>query len=174
MNQVFINQPRETRQGDREDNVRPNEETPARWQTLAFVAGNGTTDIPQDYHYTTEGLAPGLYDFRLKQIDFDGTFTYTEPIRVVFQTSGEVILHANYPNPFNPVTQIRFELPLSTDVNLSVYDVTGRQVAVLVDGPMQSGRHSVSFDGLHLSSGTYFYQLQTGDIRITKPMTLTK
>ncbi|MEM8486290.1 MAG: PA14 domain-containing protein [Bacteroidota bacterium] len=152
----------------------PNEEAAATWQSLAFVSGQGTTDAPHAYQYTVEGLAPGIYDFRLKQIDFDGTFMHTAPIQIVFQTSGEVVLHANYPNPFNPVTQIRFELPVSAEVDLSVFDVTGRKVAVLVDGPMQSGRHSVAFDGLNLSSGTYFYQLQTGNLRITKPMTLTK
>ncbi len=154
-------------------------DTATGWQPVAFVEGHGTTNDTQRYQYVIRDIAPGIYDIRLKQLDFDGTVAYIEPIRIAFQTLNEIVLHPNYPNPFNPVTQIRFDLPLATDVSVAVYDVTGRKVATLVDGPMVSGRHTLTFDGRKndgaaLPSGTYFYQLRARGMRITKPMTLTK
>ena len=83
-------------------------------------------------------------------------------------------LHQNYPNPFNPVTVIGYQLPESGNVTLEVFDVTGRRVATLVDGPQQSGVHQVSFDATNVASGIYFYSLQAGDQILTQKMTLIK
>lgn len=80
----------------------------------------------------------------------------------------------NYPNPFNPSTVISYQLPVNSEVQLKVFDLTGRQVATLVDGQIQAGTHNVSFDGTSLSSGVYIYRLQTGDQRLTKKLTLIK
>jgi glycosidase len=83
-------------------------------------------------------------------------------------------LHQNYPNPFNPSTNISFYLPQSTDVKVSVFDVTGRLVATLSDGLRNAGTHVVSFDASTLSSGIYFYRLEAGEFIETRKMILIK
>lgn len=83
-------------------------------------------------------------------------------------------LFQNYPNPFNPATSIRFGLPVGSEVRLDVYTVTGRHVASLVNGRMNAGYHTVSFDASSLASGVYLYRLETGTQVITRKMTLLK
>jgi len=86
----------------------------------------------------------------------------------------EVELGQNYPNPFNPSTQIRYGVPTQSQVRLEVFDMLGRQVAVLVNGQMQAGRHTVSFDASRLASGVYVYRLAVGSKVMTKRMVLIK
>ncbi len=83
-------------------------------------------------------------------------------------------LYQNYPNPFNPTTTIQYELPVQSEVQLSVYDMTGRRVAILVNGTVQSGRHSVQFDGTQLASGVYMYRLTAGSQVISRKLSLIK
>lgn len=85
-----------------------------------------------------------------------------------------VSLHQNYPNPFNPSTVISYQLPVSSEVELRVFDMLGREVATLVNSQQTAGEHSVTFDASNLSSGIYLYQLQTGETSITKKLTLIK
>jgi len=84
------------------------------------------------------------------------------------------ILYQNYPNPFNPGTNIRFELNSPSDIRLEVFDIIGRRVAVLVNSRMTSGVHEVRFDASSLSSGIYFYRLQTSDAILSRKMLLLK
>jgi hypothetical protein len=83
-------------------------------------------------------------------------------------------LGQNHPNPFNPSTTIRYELPKSSEVRLSVYDILGREVSVLVNERRDAGVHEVKFDGSNLASGVYFYRLQTGDYVASKRMLVLK
>jgi hypothetical protein len=83
-------------------------------------------------------------------------------------------LDQNFPNPFNPSTTIDFSLPARTRARLAVYNTLGQEVAVLVNGEMESGRHSVRFDATGLPSGTYFYRLTTGENMHTGKMNLLK
>ncbi len=84
-------------------------------------------------------------------------------------------LSQNYPNPFNPTTNIRFSLPMTQTVTLKVYDITGREVATLINGERRAaGVYQLNFDGYGLSSGAYFYRLQAGNFVETKKMTLVK
>ncbi len=83
-------------------------------------------------------------------------------------------LSQNYPNPFNPSTTIRYDLPADNHVRLTVYDLLGRQVAVLVDQPMSAGRHQANFDASHLSSGLYIYRLESGNFNQTRQMLFVK
>lgn len=84
------------------------------------------------------------------------------------------VLYGNYPNPFNPTTTIRFALPQAEQVRLTVYDVLGREVAVLVDQPMVSGEHTVVFDAARLPGGTYLYRLEAGAFSQTRHFILIK
>jgi hypothetical protein len=87
---------------------------------------------------------------------------------------GQVVLKQNYPNPFNPSTTIRFELAKTSHVSLSVYDMLGRQVSVLVNDRKEAGYHEVKFDGNGLSSGVYFYRLTAGTFVETKKLLLVR
>jgi hypothetical protein len=105
------------------------------------------------------------------------TFGTPPPIGIIAGNNSipkEFILYQNFPNPFNPVTHIRFSLPKYSKVKLSVYDVLGREVMVLVNDFRNAGEHKISFDGSSLSSGIYFYTFFAGDFRETRKMLMIK
>ncbi len=83
-------------------------------------------------------------------------------------------LYQNYPNPFNPITNISFDVPKDEFVSLKIYDILGKEVAVLVNEQIKAGNYKLQFDGSKLSSGTYFYSLETSSFREVKRMTLIK
>ena len=84
------------------------------------------------------------------------------------------LIHQNYPNPFNPSTTIKYELPKASEVKLSIYDMLGREVSVLVNERRNAGVHEVKFDGAGLSSGVYFYRLQAGNSVQAKKLVILK
>ncbi|RJP78429.1 MAG: T9SS C-terminal target domain-containing protein, partial [Candidatus Zixiibacteriota bacterium] len=90
------------------------------------------------------------------------------------ETPAEYALLGAYPNPFNPSTTIRFSLPEASDVTLTVFDLTGRAVANLVNGHREAGTHAVTFEAAHLASGMYVYCLQAGEYTATGKMMLLK
>ena len=143
---------------------------------IAHVAGHGSTTEPQAYRFEDETLPFGAnrLRYRLKQIDFDGRFEYSPVVTVDRSLPESLRLFPNYPNPFNPTTEIRYTLPVGTDVRLAVYDVTGKQVALLIRSFQEAGRHEVSFDGSRLASGVYVYVLQTPGEVIKRQMVLMK
>ncbi len=143
------------------------------WQVLGFVRGNGTTTEAQSYSFI-DRTASGVVQYRLKQIDFDGQFEYSNVIEVDAGVPKQFALEQNYPNPFNPTTMIRYELPLASAVSLKVYDVLGREVATLVNERQEAGAYSIPFNATALSSGIYFYRLQAGNFVATKKMMLVK
>jgi len=138
------------------------------YQTLpnSFISGHGTTLLPQKYMYVDSAVTPGPWYYRLKQIDLDGTVHYLDSIRLHKLPSvsdvvpSEFSLLQNYPNPFNPSTNIKYELRKSSEVRLSVYDLLGREVSMLVNEKRDAGVHEVKLDGTTLASGVYFYRLQ--------------
>lgn len=147
----------------------------AEWENAGFVDGHGTTTEIQYYSYIDNGLRPGTYTYRLKQIDYNGSFKYYELGETV-ETGviNSYDLAQNYPNPFNPVTTITWQIPANSRVILKVYNLLGKEVAVLVNGEKPAGSYQVEFDASSLPSGTYFYTLQTGEFTQTKKMILLK
>ncbi len=143
------------------------------WQVLGFVRGNGTTSAAQSYAFVDQ-TASGKVHYRLKQVDFDGTFEYSPTIEVEAGLPRTFELLQNYPNPFNPTTVISYQLPVSSEVSLKIYDMLGRQVATLVEGRQEAGRYQVSFNAVQLASGLYFYRLQAGTFTQTRKMMLLK
>jgi hypothetical protein len=144
------------------------------WQKLGFVNGNGTTTEKQTYSYTDRNLTEGSYNYRLKQVDFNGEFEYSNVIEVLVVAPNKFELSQNYPNPFNPSTSISFTLPQAGNVKLSVYNLLGQEVQTLVNGFMETGLHSVNFEAKNLNSGIYLYKLEANGINSVRKMTLLK
>ena len=128
-----------------------------------FVKGNGTTTEQKFYSYTDKNLEAGKYYYRLKQIDFNGQFEYSNEIEVDVIQVSQFSLEQNYPNPFNPATKISWQSPISGWQTLKVYDVLGNEVATLVDEFKPAGKFEVEFASDNLSSGVYYYQLKIAE-----------
>jgi hypothetical protein len=145
------------------------------WNTISFVEGFGNSNSPKNYNFSDTDVGQfGKYYYRLKQIDNDGTFEYSNVVKVSFGIPDVFYLNQNYPNPFNPLTVIKYQIPEVSFVTLNVYDVLGREVSTLVNEEKPVGSYEVEFDGSELTSGIYFYRLMTGDFIMTKSMMLMK
>jgi hypothetical protein len=131
------------------------------FESVSFVAGYGTTNSENRYSAQLSDLGFGRHTFRLKQIDLDGTFSYSAAVEVETSLTNSFALTNAYPNPFNPTTNIRFSLRESGNVSLAVFDVAGRHVKTLASGVFEAGSHDVTFSADNLPSGTYLYRLQT-------------
>ncbi|MBK9099090.1 MAG: T9SS type A sorting domain-containing protein [bacterium] len=149
------------------------------WVNIGFVPGFGTTTEVHQYSFTDQSLQTGKYQYRLKQIDFDVTFTFSNIIEVTVDAPIIFSLEQNYPNPFNPTTKIKFSVPSNvksevSNVTLKIYDVLGNEVSILVNEPIPAGAYEIEFSGINLSSGIYFYQLKAGSFVETKKMVLLR
>jgi hypothetical protein len=141
---------------------------------VGFAAGNGTTTEIQHYTFTDNNVSTGKYSYRLKQIDLDGTFEYSKTIDVEVTTPLEFSLAQNFPNPFNPSTSIKYAISNKQFVQLKIFDVLGKEVATLVNEEKSAGSYEVNFNASQLSSGIYFYKLQSGSFVQTRKMILLK
>ncbi len=146
------------------------------WSDIAFVQGYGTTLETQRYSYRDQQLplSADVAQYRLKQIDFDGAFEYHQVVTVEVPVKEHLTLFENYPDPFNPTTTIQYSLPVERHVKLTVYDMQGRVVQVLVDDVRQAGTHEVFFEAGHLASGSYLYQIESNGSTLSKQMLLVK
>jgi len=146
----------------------------SEWNKIGFVNGNGTTTETNSYQFIDNSISSNKYYYRLKQVDLDGTFEYSNIVEVDINTVTEFSLNQNYPNPFNPSTKISFTLPQTANVKLSVFNLLGEKVAELVNETKGSGFYEVDFNGSNLTSGMYLYRLEAGEFVSTRKMTLIK
>lgn len=146
----------------------------SRWERIGFVSGYGTTVNPKSYSFTDRNVPAGKCIYRLKQVDFDGSYEYSKEIEVYVNAPDEFSLEQNFPNPFNPKTKIKYSIPIGGFVKLVIYDMLGNEVRVLVNEKKQTGIHTVDFDGSSFSSGVYLYRLISGDFVVTKKLVLIK
>ncbi len=130
------------------------------WSAVGTVAGAGTSTEIRSYRFVDNTATSGVYTYRLKQLDYDGTFSYSQEVEVSLNAPVEFALYKNYPNPFNPQTTIGFALPVKSEVTLKIYDVLGNEVQTLLKGEMEAGMHNVEFRAANLASGVYIYTLQ--------------
>lgn len=144
------------------------------FERVGFVEGRGTTTEAQNYLFRDKDLLSGNYTYRLKQTDFDGSFSYSDEVEIEISQPNVFYLGQNYPNPFNPSTNIKYSIPADGNVTLKIYDILGEEVSTLVNEFQQAGTFDVVFDGSNLSSGVYYYQLTSGELTSTKKMMLTK
>jgi len=149
------------------------------WERIGFVAGAGNSNSPKDYSFSdSKTLGYGQYRYRLKQLDSDGKYEYSKEVEVDFGSVKDFSLHQNYPNPFNPSTFISYSIPQAVHVKLSVFNVLGSEIAILVDEFQEAGFYSKEFsiaqNGLNLTNGVYFYKLEAGTFAATKKFILMK
>ena len=144
------------------------------WYKLAFIEGKGTTTEITHYSFMDGIEKPGNYLYRLKQIDFDGSFTYSQTVEVSISSPTDFALYQNYPNPFNPSTTIKFGLPKTANVELSVYNSLGEKVSDVFIGELKEGYHEIEFRANSLASGIYFYRLKSDRFISIKKMVLMK
>ncbi|MCX7612383.1 MAG: T9SS type A sorting domain-containing protein [Ignavibacterium sp.] len=131
----------------------------SEFQNIGFVEGKGTTAEVQNYFFTDNRVTAGKYQYRLAQVDFDGTINYLDPIEVDVNPPLEFSLSQNYPNPFNPSTTIEFTLPVKSIVTLKVYDIIGQEVLKAIDTEMEAGYHKLDLNMSRFSSGVYMYRI---------------
>lgn len=145
------------------------------WKKIDFVNGSGSSTEVKNYSFEDQNLQPGNYSYRLKQIDFDGSFK-------IYELSGDVqisspegfALDQNFPNPFNPSTVISWQSPISGRQTIKIYDAIGNELLILMDEWKDAGYYSLKFDANGLASGVYYYQLQVGDFMKINKMILAK
>ncbi|GBD86928.1 bacterial leucyl aminopeptidase precursor [bacterium BMS3Abin03] len=144
--------------------------------TVGFVEGNGTSSEINYYSYTDHPFIDGVTKiyYRLKQVDFDGSFKYSNKVEVELITPLEFALEQNYPNPFNPSTVIKYSIPDNSFVTLNVYNLLGRKVATLVNDLQEAGSYEITFNASNLASGVYVYRLQSGSFNSVMKMILVK
>ena len=144
------------------------------WINLGFVPGYGNSSSPKFYSYVDNNPAgSSRFQYRLKQIDNDGKFEYSNIVEVeILPASFE--LFQNYPNPFNPGTTIGFSLPKASQLKINIYNMIGELVTTLAEGTFEQGYHSVTFNAANIPSGTYVYRLESSDFVQVKKMVLIK
>jgi len=150
------------------------------FETVGSVTANNT-QTTSNYTFVDESANNGtIYDYTLNMVDVSGNVTALGIIQsatpsVNAATVTEYALYQNYPNPFNPSTNLVFDVLVENTVNLTVYNAMGQEVATLVNGTMNAGRHTVNFDAANLTSGLYFYTVKIGnEFTATKKMLLVK
>ena len=141
--------------------------------TVGFVEGKGSTTANQYYSFTDEGIAGTVY-YRLKQVDYNGTYNYSQVIDVSGVTVSTIQLEQNYPNPFNPATTIKYQLGNDGFVSLKVFNALGEEVAELVNQFQKAGSHQIIFSAEELPSGMYVYKITAGNYTESKKMILMK
>lgn len=143
---------------------------------VGFIKGNGTTTEPRKYSFADELDVNGTETlfYRLKQVDYNGVFSYSNIVSVVFDIPTEFALGQNYPNPFNPSTKIKYSIPQNGLVLIVVYDLTGQQVATLLNEVKEPGNYEINFNTSGLSSGVYFYKMTSNNFSQVKKMSILK
>lgn len=147
----------------------------SEWDSITFIEGHGNSNSPKEYSYSDKDLFAGgsKFQYRLKQVDNDGSFEYSDVVEVEI-VPNQHELSQNYPNPFNPSTTIRFSLPKQTQLKLNLYNMLGELVETIAEGNYKVGNYKVTFNASNLPSGVYIYRIESSDFVLTKKMMLLK
>lgn len=149
--------------------------TSEQYTKVGFIQGSGNSNSVKKYEFSDVPEQQGLYNYRLKQIDNDGSIAYYGPVLVDFsQTPDNYALYQNFPNPFNPSTLISFDIPCESHVSLEIFNTVGEKVASPVSHYLSSGKHTVSFSAADLPTGLYFYVLRADEFTSVKKMMILK
>lgn len=134
----------------------------ADWEKIGYLPGYGTTSQERYYSYKDKNMEAGSYSYRLVQVDLDGTRTESEIVNVKIDNPADYVLDQNYPNPFNPLTNITFSIPQDGNVRLTIYNALGQEVETIINEYKSAGRYNIEFDANNLSSGIYYYRIESG------------
>jgi hypothetical protein len=154
------------------DIERRNEDT--HYTSMGFIKGKGTTTEPQQYSFTDMNLSSGSYIYRLKQIDYDGSFQFSKTVEITVGLPAEYAVTQNYPNPFNPITTIRYTVPQLSRVKIKLFDILGNEIETLVNEMKPAGRYDITWNAAGFPSGVYFYTFVTDNYRDTRKMILMR
>lgn len=150
------------------------------WSKVGNVSGNGTSNEVHNYTFADRNVTTGKYNYRLKQIDYNGNFEYYQLSSFVdIGIPAKFDMSQNYPNPFNPTTKINYDLPFDSKVSIRLFDMTGKEVAQIVNATQTAGYYTAQFNGSNLASGVYFYNIiaeggNAAKFVTTKKMVLVK
>ena len=145
-----------------------------KWITIGFVEGIGNSSSLTSYSFVDNNPIGGSkFFYRLKQIDMDGQFKYSDIVEVELLPD-QYELYQNYPNPFNGSTNIKFSLPKDAVVQIDIYNSLGELVTKLLNKEFEAGYHNVEFNTNNYASGLYLYRIITGTYFETKKMVLMK
>ena len=145
------------------------------YQKVGFVPGAGTTQEARAYTFRIDNLRAGDHTFRLKQVDFDGTVAYSDPVTVFVESPAGLTLSEAYPNPFNPTTTVSLTVAQNQHVKVEVYNAQGQRVGQLYDGTLEANAsHSFGFDASSLPSGFYLIRAIGSHETVTQMVTLVK
>ena len=145
------------------------------WTVIGNAEGHGNSAVTNNYSFTDRNLNSGIYYYRLKQIDFNGNYEYFNlSNEVSIGIPAEYNLSQNYPNPFNPVTRIEYQLPVQGIVNITLYDLTGKEVAQLINEVRSAGYYTIDLNASALTSGVYFYTIKANNFVNTKKLMVIK
>lgn len=144
------------------------------FEQAGFVEGAGNSLAARFYSFTDKASGTGTWYYKLKQIDFNGTYSYSPLVQVEVGVPEEFTLDQNYPNPFNPTTTISFSLPEDADVSLTLHNTLGEKVADILNGKFSAGHHKTELNADNLSAGVYYYRLQAGTASAVKKLVLLK
>ncbi len=147
------------------------------WSELGFVKGGGTNNSSIRYSFIDNNISTsGVYLYRLKQIDLDGSYKFSKTIDVAVKKPESFSLEQNYPNPFNPSTTIRYSIPQAGNVRIELYNMLGENIAVLVNEKKEAGSYKIqlSAESFHLASGVYIYKMRSGKYSIARKLMLLK
>jgi len=144
------------------------------WNRIGFVKGHGTTTEISNYSFTDKNAFGNVIKYRLKQIDYNGSYTYSKVIEIENEMVNKYELRQNYPNPFNPTTTITYTLPERGNVELKIYDSLGQEITTLVNKEMQAGIHNVMWNAENVPLGVYFYKITINNFSQVNKMILLK
>src|SRR5690606_37686439 len=144
-------------QGFEIERMLENDNASNSWKVIGFVKGNGTSTVINNYLYTDKPVNPGKYNYRLKQIDFDGTYAFSPVVEVILGKQFSFALEQNYPNPFNPFTIINFSVPEDGDVSLEIFNPLGERIKTLINEFKTAGAYQINFNAGDFASGIYVY-----------------
>ncbi len=153
-------------------------ERTSEFSTIGYIRGSGTTTESSSYRFADNSPLQGKSIYRLKQVDFNGTFRVYGPVEIDYNGVSDYSILQNYPNPFNPSTLIRYAIPKAGNVEIKMYNLLGAEVATLVNEYKEAGRYSIEFSTENLpskiGSGVYFYTIRAGSFVKTMKMIVLK
>jgi len=142
--------------------------------TVGFVTGAGTSPNRNNYSYNDKLQLTGEVYYRLKQIDFNGAYSYSEIVYVVFEKPFEFKLYQNYPNPFNPYTIVNYSMGEKQPVIIKLYDISGQEIKTLVNEVKEPGNYSINIDASSFASGVYLVRMISGSFSSVKKINVLK